>query len=180
MPRVSKGTRVNQRHKPQSLPAKFKVGFLSVLDGRTDLAKALRASYEAVVNDIGGKDDVSTVKAALVERFVWLQAILQTLEHEMAQGLTDKAEAIGKWIQAVNALSGLAKVLGVDRKASSKPWMVPLLPHTSSREDEEPNGAAKAANGKAASNGLPCGFKELQSKVVEPWSHAIQEDLSDK
>ena len=41
----------------------------------------------------------------------------------MAQGQIDKSEALGKWIQAVNSLSGLAKVLGVERKARSMPWL---------------------------------------------------------
>jgi hypothetical protein len=128
MPRTSQGTRTNRKTKPQSLPDKFKSGFLEALDGRTDLAKCLRANYDAIVADVGGRDDVGHVKAALVERFVWLEAILQTLEHEMAHGKIDRGEALGKWIQAVNALSGLAKVLGVDRKVQSRPWLtVPSL-----------------------------------------------------
>lgn len=118
-----KTDRRNASSKPQTLPAKFKAGFLSAMDGRTDLAKALRQNYEVIVADVGGREDVGHVKAALVERFVWLEAILQTLEHEMAQGKIDKGEALGRWIQAVNALSGLAKVLGVERKARSMPWL---------------------------------------------------------
>jgi len=43
---------------------------------------------------------VGHVKNALIERFVWLEAILQTLEHEMANGKIDKAESLGRWIQA--------------------------------------------------------------------------------
>ena len=109
--------------KAQAVPPKFKAGFLAAMDGRTDLAKALRANYDAIVADVGGTTDVGHVKAALVERFCWLEAILQTLEHEMAQGQIDKSEALGKWIQAVNSLSGLAKVLGVERKARSMPWL---------------------------------------------------------
>ena len=34
-----KTDRKNAHRKPTTLPAKFKVGFLSLLDGRTDLAK---------------------------------------------------------------------------------------------------------------------------------------------
>src|SRR4051794_27760251 len=99
MPRnyVPKTDRKNASHKPQVLPVRFRAGFLAELDGRTDLAKALRANYEAIVEDVGGRDDVGHVKAALVERFVWLEAILQTIEHEMAQGKIDKGEALGRW-----------------------------------------------------------------------------------
>ena len=123
MPQKSKGTRTNGSHKPQTLPKRFKAGFLAELDGRTELSRALRANYDAIVADIGGLEDVGHVKGALIERFVWLEAVLQTIEHDMASGEIDKSEALGKWIQAVNSLSGLAKVLGVERKANSRPWI---------------------------------------------------------
>jgi hypothetical protein len=111
--------------KPQAVPTKFKLGFLESLDKRTDLARALRANYDAIVADIGGLDDMSHVKKVLVERFVWLEAILQSIEHELVSGQIDKSEALGRWIQAVNSLSGLAKVLGVERKAIARPWLEP-------------------------------------------------------
>jgi hypothetical protein len=117
--------RPNAKHKPQSLPAKFKTGFLSALDGRTDLARALRANYQELVADLGGPDELGRVKRALVERFVWLEAILQTIEHELVSGEIDRSEALGRWVQAVNSLSGLAKVLGVERKLTSAPWLQP-------------------------------------------------------
>lgn len=123
MPRVSQGTRTNKSHKLKSnVPRKFRTGFLKELDGRCDLAKTLRQNYDAIVADVGGSDELSHVKSALVERFVWLEGILQTLEHEMATGQLDRSQALGKWIQAVNSLSGLAKVLGVERRSSEQPW----------------------------------------------------------
>jgi len=121
----SKTGRKNKNTKPQDLPAKFKAGFLSALDQRTDLAKTLRRNFREILNDIGGADDVAHVKRALIERFVWLEAILQTIEHQMAVGEIDKAEALGRWIQAVNSLVGLAKSLGLDRRAISRPWLGP-------------------------------------------------------
>lgn len=111
-----------RKPKATALPEKFSTGFLARIDGRTEVARALRANYDAIVADIGGSDEVGHVKAALIERFVWLEGILQTLEHEMSTGTTDRNEAIGRWIAAVNSLTGLAKTLGVQRKGSSKPW----------------------------------------------------------
>jgi hypothetical protein len=125
-PYVHKTDRRNCSHKPQTLPVTFQAGFLSTLDGRTDLAKALRANYATIVEDIGGQAEVGHVKSALVERFVWLEAILQTLEHEMAHGEIDKGEALGRWIQAVNSLAGLARTLGVERRNKSMPWLAAL------------------------------------------------------
>ncbi len=119
MPRryLPKTDRKNGKHKLAGLPTKFRSGFLASLDNRTGLAKALRATYDAVVADVGGPAGLSRVKASLIERFCWLDATLQTIEHEMAAGTIDRAEALGRWIQAVNSLSGLAKVLGVHRTA---------------------------------------------------------------
>ena len=54
------------------MPKTFSAGFLSALDGRTELARALRSNYSTVVADVGGVEEVSHVKSALVERFVWL------------------------------------------------------------------------------------------------------------
>ncbi|MEX0784675.1 MAG: hypothetical protein WD557_18725, partial [Dehalococcoidia bacterium] len=124
MPRTykSKTGRQNRSTKPQDLPAKWEPGFLSSLDGRTELARALRANRQAIVEDIGGDVELSHVKNALVERFVWLEGILQTIEHEMASGVIEKDVALGRWIQGLNALSGLAKALGTERKAVTRPW----------------------------------------------------------
>lgn len=115
--------------KTKQLPEKFQAGFLNALDGRTELARALRDNYKAIVEDIGGVAEVGHVKSALVERFVWLEATLQTIEQDMATGAIDRSEAVSRWIQAVNALTGLAKVLGVDRR-SDKPWMLEQPPTT--------------------------------------------------
>ena len=121
MPRQASGTRRNQSHKIQNkLPDAFKPGFLSALDGRCDLSRTLRANYQAIVDDIG--DDCSHIKSSLVERYCWLECVLQTLEVEMAQGKQDKGECLGKWIQGCNALLGLSKTLGIERRSSSQPW----------------------------------------------------------
>ncbi len=89
------------------------------MDSRTQLAKSLQASYKAIAEDVGGGETVSHVKSALIERFVWLEAILRDIEQDLAKGEADK---LGRWVQAVNSLSGLAKTLGVERKAPPNPW----------------------------------------------------------
>ena len=115
-----KTDRKNGHHKPQTLPKKFQPGFLTTLDARTNIAKALRANRDEIVADIGGLAEIGHIKLSLVERFCWLETVLQMLEDEMASGSIGK---LGVWIQAVNSLSGLAKCLGVERKASDRPWL---------------------------------------------------------
>jgi hypothetical protein len=136
MPRKSRGTRVNKATKPMTLPVKFIPGFLGDMDRRTELAKTLKANYATIINDVGGPSEVGHVKAALIERFVWLEAIVQTLEHEMASGAIEKAEHLGRWIQAVNSLSGLAKALGVERKLAERPWLSPAAPVQPTNDDD--------------------------------------------
>ena len=67
--------------------------------------------------------ELSHVKSSLVERFVFLEATLNRIENEMASKPNDVGDAVGRWIQAVNALTGLAKVLGIERKFSNAPWL---------------------------------------------------------
>ena len=105
--------------KPKAVPVKFKAGFISTLDKRTDLAKTLRTNYETIVSDLGGRDSLSKIKSSLIERYVWLEAILQTIENDMASSENDRAESLGKWNQAVNTLIGISKALGLERKATN-------------------------------------------------------------
>ena len=112
--------------KPKTVPAKFKSGFLAEMDGRTELTKALKANYQTIIDDLGGDEEISHIKNALIERFVWLEAFLHTLEQRMAAGELSTDEALGKWTQSVNALASLASKLGMN-KAKSGRWVETLM-----------------------------------------------------
>ncbi len=103
--------------KPQGPPAKFKAGFLAALDRRTEVFAILHGNYEEIMADMGGPDNLSHVHKALAERFTFLEFVLQNLEYKIAQRGSDSAELIGRWIQGVNSLSGLAKSIGLERRA---------------------------------------------------------------
>src|SRR5262249_40268783 len=90
--------------KPQTLATKFKPGFLTKLDGRTEIAKALLANRDAIVADIGGLDEIGHIKRGMIERYCWLEALLQSLEYEMANDKGKMLEGLSRWIQAVNSL----------------------------------------------------------------------------
>lgn len=145
MPRVSRGTRTNRKTKPQGLPRSYEQGFLNKLDRRTEIARQLKHSYTAIADDLGGEEQLSHVKRSLVERFVFLEAVLQGIERNIAQtrinaveevakdparreelqreAVKAEAELISRWIQAVNSAQGLAKVLGTERRAKMQPWV---------------------------------------------------------
>jgi hypothetical protein len=107
-----------RKYRPQNklLPGKYRRGFLYTMDGRLDFVKSLRASYSAVLEDLGGRGDVGHVKNALAERFVFLEGLLITMEKQIIESSDMHDELVSRWIQAVNSLSGLAKALGVERK----------------------------------------------------------------
>ena len=110
-----------RERKQNTLPAKYEKNFLSKLDGRVQIAKELRNAYEEVTRDLGGVDTLSHAKRALAERFVWLEAIMRGIEQRCVELNGDDAEASGqllsRWIQGCNSLTGLARTLGLDRRA---------------------------------------------------------------
>ena len=86
MPRTYKPRtgRRNASTRPQALPAKYEPGFLAKLDQRTELARLLRERFQGIAHDLGGPDDLSGIKASLLERFVFLEATLSRLECDLA------------------------------------------------------------------------------------------------
>jgi hypothetical protein len=133
-----KTTRKNVSRKPTTLPKKFQPGFLTTLDARTNIAKALRANRDEIVTDLGGLAEIGHIKLSLVERLCWLETVLQMLEDQMAGGAIDK---LGVWIQAVNSLSGLAKVLGVERQQKT----TDLRTYLSNSDGVQTNGQGNGA-----------------------------------
>ena len=59
-----------RERKQNKLPARYEKGFLSRLDGRTEIARELRAAFDEIVADQGGIEGLSHVRRSLVERFV--------------------------------------------------------------------------------------------------------------
>jgi hypothetical protein len=117
MPRALKTGRKN---KQPPLPKQFKPGFLAELDGRSLLVKALRERREAIISDLGGEGSMSTLKLTLVDRAIWLEAVITKCESELALAADTAAVSglISRWVQMVNALQGLVAKLGMERSAN--------------------------------------------------------------
>jgi len=111
--------------KQASLPKKYRAGFLTSLDGRTELSRALRERYDSIATDLGGIEELSAIKSSLLERFVWLEATLSNLEAELCKIDDPKSasETLSRWIQGCNSLLGIAKTLGIERQMQRAPWM---------------------------------------------------------
>jgi hypothetical protein len=103
--------------KETTLPTKYEHGFLDRIDGRSQIAKSLRAAYTEILTDIG-EPDASHIKRSLVERYCWLESILRGIERRFTvAGREEAAELLGRWVQGCNSMLGLAKTLGIDRRA---------------------------------------------------------------
>lgn len=99
--------------KPDKMPRKFREGYLRDLDQRKPIAKAMRARYELFTNDLGGDHRLSYAQKSLVERSLFLEHHLSTLEKTLITGgLLD----IGQYVQTVNSLQGIYSKLGLKKK----------------------------------------------------------------
>ncbi len=61
---------------------------------------------------------MSGIKSSLLERFLWLESVLQKIESDMAKSTDGKSVSgmLGPWIQGCNSLLGIAKTLGIERQ----------------------------------------------------------------
>jgi len=104
--------------KKRELPGRYRPDWIEKMDGRTRLAQAVRQRLEALQADLGGLDALSYQERSLCRRAVWLEALLEQREARLAHG-----EEIdeGAHVQASNALMGVWKALGLQRRARDVP-----------------------------------------------------------
>ena len=102
--------------KQQAIPPKFAPGYLDRLDGRTAIAVDMRARWAAMTADLGGEASLSYSQRSLCERALWLEHWLAVQEQALAAGEYEAFDA-GRWTQACNALQGILKTLGIERRA---------------------------------------------------------------
>ena len=97
-----------------AIPDVFTPGYLADLDGRTAIAVAMRARWQELTDDMGGADRLSYAQRSLAERALWLEHWIALQERELAAG--NDADT-GRMTQATNALLGLYRTLGLERRA---------------------------------------------------------------
>ena len=99
--------------KPDWVPASYREDFLAGLDGRTQVARGLKARLSALQNDLGGEANLSYQQRSLAKRAIYLEARAESLEAAMASG---KDVELGQYIMAINAMVGLFRTLGLARQ----------------------------------------------------------------
>jgi hypothetical protein len=96
-----------------SIPKKYEPDFMSRLDKRTVLGKAVVDRYQRVTVDLGGEENLTAIKRSLVRRLTWFEIMIEGMECRAAAG---EGVDIGSWTQLVNSWLGIARMLGLERK----------------------------------------------------------------
>jgi hypothetical protein len=96
-----------------TIPERFVPQFWSEADGRCALVKEIRRRVEVLRQDTGAD---SAQKRTLCERAVFIALQLETMEREAVDnGKLD----LGVYTQGTNALLGLLRALGLERRVKS-------------------------------------------------------------
>jgi hypothetical protein len=101
---------------PDWVPAPYREDFLATLDGRTVVARELKARLTALHNDLGGEPNLSYQQRSLAKRAIYLEARAESMEAAMASG---KDVELGQYIMSINAMVGLFRTLGLARQRTS-------------------------------------------------------------
>lgn len=128
---------MGRKPKQRTIPRRYEPGFITQLDQRTDLGRTLRLRFDTITEEAGGLQNLSRVKIALVERFVFMDALLSTWETEIATKPGNSQELVNRWIQGVNTLQGLARSIGVEKPQDGGPTLDQVLAEHASDEDDD-------------------------------------------
>ncbi len=131
--------RVNRR---ADIPATYEVGWLDQLDGRYNLAKQLRARFDEICADLGGRDGLSYMQRSLIERALWLEYWLASQERILA---ADGDFDVGRWVQAANSLQGIYTRLGIERREKPAPSLQEYLARRAQAAESDTSADGDAA-----------------------------------
>ena len=96
-----------------TLPDDYSADWLTKLDKRTKVAKAVVARIEELESDAGGAESLSTVRRSLIRHAAWLDAIVESHELRLAAG---QEVNTGAYTQSLNSLLGLYRLIGLERR----------------------------------------------------------------
>jgi hypothetical protein len=117
--------------KAVSIPGKYPgPKWRQKLDGRLSVRKEVDRRFNELTTDLGGAEMLSYQQRSLVERAIWLEFFLSSQECALASGSAINANA---WVQAMNALVGLYRALGIARRAKTIPSLSDYIAGKSSQ-----------------------------------------------
>ena len=100
--------------KPREVARRFRLSFLSDLDGRYPVVRGLKYRYGCYLADLGGEGTLSTMEQTLVKRIVHLEHLVEQKESALLRG---GAFDVHGHLAAINTLGGLLSKIGLKRRA---------------------------------------------------------------
>lgn len=123
-----------------SIPQEYSPDFMSRLDKRTVLGKAVNELHASLIEHVGGDGQVTVPLRSIVNRYTWSEMILQGMECRAAAG---EELDVGSWTQMTNTQLGLARLLGLNRRSKPVESLESLM-YRSDDQKPEPAAAAEA------------------------------------
>jgi hypothetical protein len=114
-----------------TLPDSYSTDWISKLDKRTKVARAVLERIEALEEDAGGADNLGHARRSLIRRAVWIEALCEGNELRVAAG---EQVDIGALTQLTNSLLGIYRSLGLERKAKRIPSLAERLAQSATSE----------------------------------------------
>jgi hypothetical protein len=114
VPASSLSKQALRRRRRVNITAKFMPRFWEDSDNRISVVKLIRRRYELLKSHAGGHESVQ--RDMLCQRCAFVSVILETKEVEAAEG---KDLDMGSYIAASNALVGLLRALGLEKRMKS-------------------------------------------------------------
>lgn len=96
------------------LPVRYEESFVSLLDGRSRLAREVRDRLQRLVADLGGESGLSHAQRSLCKRAIWLEIVIENEESRIGSG---GGVDIAPHTQLVGSLLAIFKALGIKRVA---------------------------------------------------------------
>jgi hypothetical protein len=96
------------------LPAAYRDNYLSLMDRRTKVCRAVLGRIAELESDAGGEAAITHARRSLIRRAAFIEVLIEGKEIDVATGQEIDA---GTLTQLTNTLLGLYRVLGVERKA---------------------------------------------------------------
>ena len=118
----------NGQTRLMEVPIKYQQGFMKGMDTRTAKFHNLDKSFQQIIRDMGGKENISRLELGLIERFVYCEYLIRQVEYEMSQSDNGiKGKLLGRWIKLDNAINSICAKLGISKRSTGKSELTDYL-----------------------------------------------------
>ena len=101
------------------LPEFYQANFMQRLDKRSELYYHLSTSYEQIIHDCGGLENISRLELSLVERLVFTEYLCRQKEVELLQDNDFAEDRISAVTRLGSLVQALAAKLGIVRRTNT-------------------------------------------------------------